>query len=75
MPGARQGRNSWNRDNVGYRGPQPPPGSGAHRYIFRIYALDTLLDVKAEAANKDTVGKAMQGHVLAQGELVGKYER
>jgi len=75
LPGARQGRNSWDRDNTGYRGPLPPPGSGAHRYIFRILALDTLLDVKTADADKTTILKAAQGHILAEGQLIGKYER
>ena len=39
VPGAKQGVNSWPSDNVGYRGPAPPPGSGKHRYFFRLYAV------------------------------------
>jgi Raf kinase inhibitor-like YbhB/YbcL family protein len=75
MPGATQGWNSWDRDNVGYRGPMPPPGSGAHRYFFRIYALDTQLNVAPDLATKDAVLQAASGHILAEGQLVGKYER
>lgn len=75
VPGARQGRNSWDRDNVGYRGPMPPPGSGTHRYFFRIYALDCLLDLQPAQATMDTLLKAMQGHILAEGTLMGRYER
>ena len=75
VAGSRQGRNSWERDNFGYRGPLPPPSSGAHRYVFRLYALDTQLDLDPKQTRKDSLLKAMQGHVLAQGELMGKYER
>ncbi len=74
LGGARQGRNSWPSDNIGYRGPAPPPGSGTHRYFFRIYALDTLLDLPP-GASKDQVVQAMRGHVLAQGECFATYQR
>ncbi len=59
---------------MGYRGPMPPVGDGVHRYIFRIYALDTSLEL-ATAATKKELLEAMEGHVLATGELVGTYER
>jgi Raf kinase inhibitor-like YbhB/YbcL family protein len=68
--GSRQGLNSWRR--LGYGGPCPP--SGSHRYVFRLYALDTQLDVPS-GASKDQVLRAMEGHVLAQGELIGRYSR
>jgi hypothetical protein len=74
IPGARQGRNSWPSDNVGYRGPAPPHGSGPHRYRFRLYALDIVLDLNAGASKKQLL-QAMQGHLLAQCELVGIFER
>lgn len=64
------GNNSWRRP--GYGGPCPP--SGTHRYFFKLYALDTVLNLEA-GASKEDVEKAMQGHILAQGELMGKYER
>ena len=70
--GARQGKNSW--DTVGYRGPMPPPGHGLHHYHFKLYALDTELDLRA-GATKEQVLQAMSGHVLAEGELIGTYER
>ncbi|HLQ45216.1 MAG TPA: YbhB/YbcL family Raf kinase inhibitor-like protein [Planctomycetaceae bacterium] len=73
--GACQGHNSWPSDNVGYLGPMPPPGSGPHRYFFKLYALDTELNVSPEQATKLAVLDAMQGHVLAVGELIGTYER
>ena len=74
MPGARQGVNSWSSDNLGYRGPAPPPGSGSHRYFFKLYALDSELDLNA-GASKQQLLKAMTGHVLAEGQLIGTYER
>ncbi len=66
--GAAQGMNSGNRRY--YEGPCPP--SGTHRYFFRLYALDTRLDL-APGATADQVRKAIQGHVLAQGELMGTF--
>ncbi len=74
VPGARQGKNSWPSNNTGYRGPAPPPGSGPHRYFFKLYALDRVLDLNAGAA-KDELLKAMSGHVLGQSQLVGICER
>jgi Raf kinase inhibitor-like YbhB/YbcL family protein len=56
----------------GYHGPCPP--SGTHRYFFKIYALDAVLSLGANSRKKD-VERAMQGHVLAKGELVGLYSR
>jgi Raf kinase inhibitor-like YbhB/YbcL family protein len=72
--GAKQGINSWPSDNVGYRGPMPPPG-GVHHYHFKLYALDTTLDVSPAEADKDTLLAAMKGHVLDKAEVVGTYER
>lgn len=66
-----QGKNSSNK--LVYGGPCPPKGS-PHRYYFKLYALDTLLNLKAGATKAD-VEKAMQGHILAQGQLMGKYGR
>jgi hypothetical protein len=74
LSGARQGRNSWPSDNVGYRGPQPPPGSGPHRYYFKVYALDTVLELPAAKADKAALLKAMEGHILDQGPLMGTFE-
>lgn len=56
----------------GYMGPCPP--SGTHRYFFKVYALDAELSLSANSRKKD-VEKAMQGHILAKGELVGLYRR
>jgi Raf kinase inhibitor-like YbhB/YbcL family protein len=55
-----------------YGGPCPPWGT--HRYFFKVYALDTMLDLSPNSNKKD-VEKAMQGHVLAKGELIGLYRR
>src|SRR3954471_728816 len=70
--GARQGKNSWGTD--GYRGPAPPKGHGTHHYHFRLYALDAPLRA-AQVLDKAGLLRAMQGHVLAEAELVGTYER
>ena len=69
--GARQGLNDFKR--LGYGGPCPPPGK-PHRYFFKLYALDTLLDLKPGATKQD-VETAMKGHVLAEGQLMGTYQR
>ena len=69
--GAKQGVSDFKRP--GYGGPCPPPGK-PHRYLFKLYALDTMLDLKETATKKD-LEKAMQGHILAQGELMGTYKR
>ena len=55
-----------------YHGPCPP--SGEHRYFFKLYALDTMLDL-GEGVSKGEVERAMEGHVIEQTELVGKYRR
>jgi len=69
--GGRQGRNSFGR--VGYGGPCPPAGP-AHRYYFRLYALDRKTGLDAGAGRAD-LDRAMQGHILAQAELMGRYKR
>ena len=69
-PGARAGRNDWKR--TGYGGPCPP--IGRHRYFFKLYALDKLLgDLKTPA--KAQLEAAMRGHVLAQAQLIGTYQK
>jgi len=68
--GAKVGRNDWQRADYG--GPCPP--IGRHRYFHKLYALDTVLpDLKHPT--KSQLEQAMKGHVLAQAELVGTYER
>jgi Raf kinase inhibitor-like YbhB/YbcL family protein len=69
VPGT-EGMNDSRRRSYG--GPCPP--SGTHRYFFKVYALDVKLDLSSTARKRD-VEKAMQGHVLAKGELVGLYRR
>lgn len=56
-----------------YRGPMPPPGP-VHRYFFKIYALDTMLNLP-EGSTKSDLEKAMKGHILGQGEMFGTYSR
>lgn len=74
MPaGSVQGDNSFPKDNVGYRGPSPPKGK-PHHYHFHIYALDISLP-STPGLDKDKLVTAIEGHVLAQGELIGTYER
>jgi len=68
--GSRQGKNSWGR--VGYGGPCPP--GGTHRYFFKLYALDTTLNL-ASGATKEQLLKAMEGHSLAEVQLMGTYSR
>src|SRR5437016_10315757 len=65
---AVQGTNDF--PNLGYGGPQPP--SGTHRYYFKIFALDQTLDLPSGAKRRE-LDKAMSGHVIAQGQLVGRY--
>jgi hypothetical protein len=69
--GARQGKNDFKK--IGYGGPAPPRGK-PHRYFFKLYALDTTLDLKP-GATKDQLLAAMKGHVLANGQLMGTYGR
>jgi len=67
--GSRQGKNDY--DRIGYVGPCPPKGT--HHYVFTVYALDTKLNLPPGASKKQVV-KAMNGHVLASGELVGRFQ-
>ncbi len=69
--GARQGTNDFKK--IGYGGPAPPPGK-PHRYFFKLYALDRMLELP-EGAKKKDVEDAMDKHVLAHGQLIGKYGR
>ena len=73
--GALQGKNSWPEgENIGYGGPMPPPGHGVHHYYFKLYALDMALEVEP-GLNKKALLEKMQGHILAETELMGTYER
>jgi hypothetical protein len=69
--GAKQGVNDFKR--TGYDGPAPPPGN-PHRYFFKLYALDLKPGLKPGLTKKDLL-KAMDGHVLAEGQLAGTYQR
>jgi hypothetical protein len=64
--GSMGGKNSWG--NTGYGGPCPP--SGTHRYVFKLYALDEVLAIPP-GATRGELEKAMVGHILATGELMG----
>ena len=69
VPG-KEGMNSAKQ--LSYMGPCPP--GGTHRYFFKVYALDVELNLGINARKKD-VEKAMQGHILSKGELIGLYTR
>lgn len=70
IPAGVVGRNSWKRNDWG--GPCPP--SGEHRYFFKLFALDSMLDLPPNAT-KEQLERAMRGHVLAQSEMIGRYRR
>ncbi|MCD4810779.1 MAG: YbhB/YbcL family Raf kinase inhibitor-like protein [Methanosarcinales archaeon] len=67
----QKGKNDFGR--IGYNGPCPPPGK-AHKYFFKVYALDITLDLKS-GATEFQLEAAMSRHILAQGEMIGKYGR
>ena len=71
LGGAKHGRNDFG--NLGYGGPCPPPGP-AHRYFFKLYAVDSepMLNV---GATKAEVLQAIEGHILAEAQLMGRYGR
>lgn len=68
--GAVHGKNDFRR--LGYGGPCPP--SGTHRYFFKVYALDKVLDLDP-GDSKAGLLRAMEGHIVAQGQLIGRYKR
>jgi len=69
--GARQGINDFKR--IGYGGPCPPSGR-PHRYFFKLYALNAEIPLKPGATKKELL-RAMDGHILAEGQLMSKYQR
>ncbi len=71
-PGATEGVNTGGQ--VGYAGPMPPEGHGVHHYHFRLYALNAAINLR-QGATKQELLAAMKGHIIAEGELVGTYER
>jgi Raf kinase inhibitor-like YbhB/YbcL family protein len=68
---AKQGINDFRE--IGYGGPCPPPGP-AHRYFFKLYALDTQINLKP-SATKQQLLNAIKGHILAEAQLIGRYQR
>lgn len=70
--GAREGAND--ADGVGYVGPCPPRGDGAHTYRFRVHAVDRSLTLE-EGAERDALEAALDGRVLASATLSATYER
>lgn len=68
--GIKQGTND--AQQIGYFGPCPPPGE-THRYIFKVFALDTTLTL-SDDGNKKELTKAMKGHIIGKGKLVGLYK-
>jgi len=70
--GAKQGKND--AGGVGYGGPAPPAGK-AHRYFFKLYALDATLDLKEGTATKADLEQAMKGHIIGHGQLMGTYQK
>jgi Raf kinase inhibitor-like YbhB/YbcL family protein len=69
--GIKQGLNGWKK--LGYGGPCPP-ASKSHRYLFKLYALDTELDLPPTSTARE-LEAAIRGHILAEGQIMGKYER
>ena len=69
--GTKQGFNDFQK--TGYGGPCPPPGK-SHRYVFRLYALNVILNIKGKVT-RDVLLKAMEGHILDQTALIGTYKR
>ena len=72
---AKQGLNSWPDENVGYRGPLPPRGSGPHRYYISLYALDQPISLNPHEATAATLQDLIADHVLAEAQTMGTYER
>ncbi len=73
--GALQGKNSWpDGDNVGYRGPMPPPGHGVHHYYFKLYAIEAHL-IAEPGMDKKAILSEISEHVVAEGVLMGTYKR
>lgn len=68
--GSRQGINDFKR--IGYDGPAPP--YGVHRYVFKVFALDTTLDLQDSATKKELLS-AMAGHILGEGKLMGRFKK
>lgn len=74
--GALQGKNSWpsGQKNIGYRGPYPPQGRGTHRYYFKLYALEAKMAAEP-SMDKQAILQEIEHHVVAEGQLMGTYQR
>jgi Raf kinase inhibitor-like YbhB/YbcL family protein len=72
VEGAREGKTTLRHEH--YDGPAPPPGHGPHHYHFQVFALDTKLGLEPGTGRTELLD-AMEGHVLAAGEIIGTYER
>jgi len=70
--GAQQGTNDFKK--IGYNGPMPPKAHGVHHYRFHLYVLNSSLNLSPKETKK-TLLDAMKGHVIAEGQLIGTYER
>lgn len=68
--GSRQGVNDFKK--IGYDGPAPP--YGVHRYVFKVFALDTMLDLQDSATKKELLSR-MAGHILGEGKLMGRFKK
>ena len=69
----KQGRNDFR--SIGYGGPCPPRGHGPHRYFFKLYALDVPTLGLAGGSSRGRLETAMRGHILAEAQVMGTYER
>jgi Raf kinase inhibitor-like YbhB/YbcL family protein len=72
IAGAMQG--AANTSAIGYYGPRPPAGDPPHHYHFQVFALDTTLKLNP-GFNRQALLKAMKGHIIARGEVVGLFQR
>jgi Raf kinase inhibitor-like YbhB/YbcL family protein len=72
--GALQGKNSWQHDNIGYKGPMPPSGHGTHHYHFKLYALEAKLAAEP-GLDKSSLLQEIEDHVIGEGQLIGTYKR
>ena len=66
-----QGKNSAGEN--AYTGPKPPPHTGSHRYYFRLFALDEIIDIR-QGASVDELMEAMRGHIIGEADVMGKHE-
>ena len=67
------GKNSWGKE--GYNGPCPPKGNGPHRYFFRLFALELKILGLSGGAAREAIERAMNGHIIAETQYMGRYEK